>query len=166
MLTPTNAAKITDLASWKEVVGKRFRLSKEEKACGLTPERALAERVREALLSQKPQEEIPLSSGEIVIRIVPQRGVDLQGLRLPDGSFTIEQDDKFYNWLDTLLTGPYNEFGATVLIKHLIHMGHGELLTSVSFPRDVADYEGIAYENDDVDGAGPAIDGPGGSSEQ
>lgn len=77
-------------------------------------------------------------SGEIVLRIKPGKGVDADYFEFLNGkTIDVEQDNHFYSWLDTLLSGAYVEHGRTKLFTDILSEGIGQVLTTRHFPKDV-----------------------------
>lgn len=127
---------------------KRIRRTKEELAAGLSIEEAKKLREEKGLKTPvKTSGSLRLAKagdGEIVIRIRPEKGMEFNPeWRLPDGEFVIEQDRKFYAWLDELLSVAYTNASPETLIRHLIHKGHEELVVGMSLPEDVEQLENL-----------------------
>jgi hypothetical protein len=143
------ATLIHDIASYKEVMGaKRFKRTKEEMAMGLTAEKALELRLREAndlpagAVGSRPTPRASTSrKGDITIKIRPAAGVESSYFeRLPNGPVEIVLDEKWYGWFGTLLDSPYDGDN-TKLLNHILDLGIGEALTRFHFPKDIEDYE-------------------------
>ena len=139
-LTKEQAAQITDLESYKQVTGaKRFKRSKEETDRGLTPEKALQERLEVALgEKEKPKparKAVSHNGGDIVLRPlndVPEEYFE----ELPNKAIQITLDDKWYGWFGTLLENPY-QGDANKLMRDILDLGIGEVLTTKHYPEDI-----------------------------
>lgn len=161
-ITKEQAARITDLESFKEVTGaKRFKRTKDEMERGLSPEKALAERLKDVLEGTSQTEGYARevrrqaarsyrsrASREIVIRIVPAEGVEwdpewTMPITSDQGEIVVQEDEKFYGWVDTKLTGPYAERDdpGGDLIRHIVDLGLGEVIVNLQFAKDIEDYE-------------------------
>jgi len=135
----------------------RFRRTKDELSRGLTPEEAHAERVRlrggghvvissgiknpeppkspSGVVAFKPTRD---TKGEVVIRIRPAKGVDDDYFEHLDGKeIVVEQDDKFYSWLDHFAGGVYDQAEKDKLFQDLLDRGIGEIIKNVQFTRDI-----------------------------
>lgn len=129
----------------------RFRRTKDELARGLSPEQAKVEReafqatpiavanppmsAEDAKIVRKVTGKV---SGEIVLRIKPGKGVDADYFEFLNGkTIEVEQDNYFYSWLDSLLSGVYAEHGKTKLFTDILSEGIGQTLTTRHFPKDV-----------------------------
>jgi len=143
------ATLIHDIASYKEVMGaKRFKRTKEEMAMGLTAEKALELRLREAndlpagAVGSRPTPRASTSrKGDITIKIRPAAGVESSYFeRLPNGPVEIVLDEKFYSWLDNKLECPYNG-DSTMILRHILNLGIGEVITQVNSEQDVQEYD-------------------------
>jgi len=139
-LTKEQAAQITDLESYKKVTGaKRFKRSKEETDRGLTPEKALQERLEIALgEKEKPKparKPVNHNRGDIVLRPT-DNSFEEYFEELPNKAVKIELDDKWYGWFITLLANPY-EGDANKLMRDIMDLGIGEVLTTKHFPEDI-----------------------------
>jgi hypothetical protein len=55
---------------------------------------------------------------------------------LPAGEIEITADDKFYAWVDTKLTAPYDK-DAGQLFQDMLEMGLGEIIDHKHFEEDV-----------------------------
>jgi len=151
-ITAEQAPQIHDLESYKTVTGaKRFKRTAEEMQLGLSPEAALKRRLAAFdpnWLDKNPEAKALVmlgieqakarmftnaaefvkrqtyGTGEILIRIRPVKGVSPDYFEhLPSAEIVVEQDDKFYGWLDVMLSGRYtgtvNAFFAEVLDEGL-----------------------------------------------
>lgn len=77
-------------------------------------------------------------SGEIILRIKPGKGVDADYFEFLNGkTIEVEQDNHFYSWLDTLISGAYTEHGKVKLFTDILSEGIGQVLTTRHFPKDV-----------------------------
>lgn len=131
----------------------RFRRSNDEIARGLTPEQALVERqnsgghtvepsgIENPVVPDSPSGVVTLKKGkkgEIVLRIRPAKGVDPDYFEfLPNGELTIEQDQNFYQWVDTHLDKIYNDHGPSKFFEDVLTEGIRELITKVHFTKDI-----------------------------
>lgn len=161
-ITAEQAPQIHDLESYKTVTGaKRFKRTAEEMAMDLSPEQALKQRLaafgskpitnvlqaKADAASYKPwdvqaaRKSLKLDgNGEIIIRIRPAKGVSPDYFEhLPKAEILVVEDDKFYGWLDVMLSGRYtgtvNEFFAEVLDE-----GLGE---KISYPQYAVQPEAV-----------------------
>ena len=148
-ITPEQAKQIHDIESYKSVTGaKRFKRTKDEKARGLDPEEALLERVKDlpgniTAFDNEGKMIVPKArkthGGEIVIRIKPPKKLDPEYLEhLTNKEIVIEQDDKFYGWLDTKLSAPYNG-DVHKLFQHILDQGLGQVISMYHFEEDFND---------------------------
>lgn len=123
----------------------RFRRTKDELARGITPEQALVERQNRGGHAVEPSGVVILKNatkgsknGEIVLRIRPAKGVDPDYFEfLPNGELTIEQDQNFYQWVDTHLDKIYNDHGPSKFFEDVLTEGIRELITKVHFTKDI-----------------------------
>lgn len=114
----------------------RFRRSKDELARGLTPEQAKAEREGNGTPIKKPARKT--HGGEIVIRIIPAKGVDPDYFEhLRDRVIEVSQDEHWYKWLDHYLAQVYASAGNEKLFLDILNKGIGSLVTHVHFTKDI-----------------------------
>lgn len=147
-ISSEQATQIHDITSYKEVMGaKRFKRTKEEMAMGLTPEKALELRLREAndlpvgAVGSRPTPRASTSwAGDITIRIRPEAGVSSDYFeRLPNGPVEIILDEKWYSWFDNKTEAPYNG-DSTTLIEHILNLGIGEVIAQIHSKEDMEEY--------------------------
>jgi hypothetical protein len=147
---------IKTLDDWKTVMGTNFRLTKDEKGRGLTREEALAERVTtfQQLDRDTPEPKPKTTSkstakasrsrkGDILIRIRPRADVDADYFEHVTGSdVEVVLDEKWYSWVDTKLSQPYDG-DVRRLLKHVLNLGLCEVITKINFEPDLKDHEDI-----------------------
>ena len=147
-LTSEQIARIRDMDSYREVTGsKRFKRTKEEMLLGLTPEQALGRRLHPETFNavQRGAEQArakqfvasPLKGGHLTISISPEVGVSTDFLdTIPSGNIKLVMPENFYSWVHTRLAMPY-EGDIQKLIKDMIVLGLGEVITKSHFPEDI-----------------------------
>lgn len=121
----------------------RFRRTKEEIALGYSPERAMEFRrtgIHEPAgppLEPEVRRKIVAAidkvrgkpTGEVIIRIRPAKGVDADFFEFIKGKeIVVEQDNKFYSWLDHIARRVYDEAGQEKLFQDLLDKGIGEVI--------------------------------------
>jgi len=152
------AKEITDLASYKRVTGaKRFKRTADEMTRGLSPEKALQERINAARggpnhtqkddsspdrasrkqNTQKGPRPSTSRKGNMSLKLRPQAGVDSNYFeRVPKSEIQVILDEKWYGWFDGLLDHPY--YGNhEKLLEHILNLGIGEVLTTMHTEADV-----------------------------
>lgn len=127
------AEKIYDIESYYRTTGaKRFKRTQKETQLGLSPEEALQRRLEQ--IKNNPGQHPPIArKGNMTIKIKPQAGVDFEHAN--QGELEVTMNQQWYNWLEEKLDTPYHG-DLQRLIKHILHLGIGELVTRISFPRD------------------------------
>ena len=154
-ITKEQAAQITTLDDYKRVTGaRRFKRTTEEMYRGLSPEGALAERLHavqhgvsqtegysRAIARQHRTSLRDQRSREIIIRIVPDENVDWDSEWDLPTEVCVRQDAKFYDWINTKLTGPYAETQdpGGKLMSDILNMGLGVVIDNVHFQEDIED---------------------------
>jgi hypothetical protein len=149
---------IKTLDDWKTAMGTGFRLTKDEKARGISREVALAERVKtfqqlgddtpaKTKKTVEPKKSKAKASrsrkGDILIRIRPQADVDSDYFEhLTGKQVEVVMDEKFYSWVDTKLSIPYDG-DERRLLRHVLNLGLCEVITSINFEPDLKDHEDI-----------------------
>lgn len=145
--------KIEDVKTiddWKAAMGTGFRLTKDEKARGISREVALAERVASfqdttpTQVATKPKVKASKSrKGDILIRIRPEAGVPTEYFEhLAGKQIEVVLDEKWFGWLDNKLDVPYNgDVGK--LMKHMLDLGIGEVITLIHVEEDIKGHEDI-----------------------
>lgn len=126
----------------------RFRRTKDEVARGLTPAEAEAERTRlrggghvvvpSGIENPEPPSKSVRNKGDIVIRIRPAKGVDIDYFEhLRGREIEVTQDEKFYAWLDHYASKVYDEVGQAKLFQDLLDQGIGELIKHTRLTKDI-----------------------------
>jgi len=129
----------------------RLRRTKDELARGISAREAEAERILlsggghivipSGVENPKPPKSpsgVTTRKGEIIIRIRPAKGVESDYFEhLTGRTIDVEQDDKFYSWLDHYAGKVYDEHGQKKLFQDLLDQGIGELIKNVKFTRDI-----------------------------
>lgn len=158
-ITREQVPLIHDIDSYKEVTGaRRFKRTKDEMERGLSPDEALKERLAAfsqtqgyldiisqgggAMAAKATRRRLSASrKGDITIRIRPEAGIDAEYFeKLTGQDVEIVLDEKWYGWLDNKLDCPYNG-DITRLLKHILDMGIGEVITQIQFPPDLEEYD-------------------------
>lgn len=151
-----NIEDVKTLDDWKAAMGTGFRLTKDEKARGIDREVALVERIAtfQGIDDKTPTKSTQVVAkstvkasksrkGDILIRIRPEAGVPTEYFEhLAGKQIEVVLDEKWYGWLDNKLDVPYNgDIGR--LMKHMLDLGIGEVITTINFEHDLEKHEDI-----------------------